>query len=104
MTNNNLFLSQSGSFDFRAVLLKIQDILSDKDRQRLHFLLGDDIPRYLRDDPSLSGTLRVLESLLEKAIISDQACDYLIDAFNKIRCHDAAKRLKSLFFLILTMI
>ncbi|CAF3084203.1 unnamed protein product, partial [Rotaria sp. Silwood2] len=81
----------SASFDFRAVLLKIQDLLSDNDRQRLHFLLGEDVPRHLRDDPSFTGTLRVLESLFEKAIINDQDCDYLIEAFEKIQCHDAAK-------------
>ena len=91
-------------FDFRALLLKIQDLLSENDRHRLHFLLGEDVPKYLRDDPSLNGTLHVLESLFEKAIISDQDCDYLIEAFNKIHCHDAAKRLKGLFLLILIMI
>ncbi|CAF1366997.1 unnamed protein product [Rotaria sordida] len=84
----------SGEFDFRALLLKIQDLLSDNDRHRFLFLLGEDVPRYLRDDPSLSGTLRVLESLLEKAIISDQDCDYLIKVFKKIHCNDAAKRLQ----------
>jgi hypothetical protein len=91
-------------FDFRALLLKIQDLLSDDDRHRLHFLLGEDVPRYLRDDLSLSGTLRLLDSLFEKAFISDQDCDYLIEAFNKIHCHDAARRLESLFFLFLIMI
>jgi hypothetical protein len=93
----------SASLDFRAVLIKIQDLLSDKDRERLHFLLGDDIPRCLRDDSSMGGALRVLESLLEKAIISNQDCDYLIEAFMNIHCRDAAKRLKGLFLLILTL-
>jgi hypothetical protein len=94
----------NSQFDFRALLLKIQDLLSDNDRHRLHFLLGEDVPRYLRDDLSLSGTLRLLDSLLEKAFISDQDCNYLIEAFNKIHCHDAASRLQSLFFLFLIMI
>ena len=79
----------NAQFDFRALLLKIQDLLSDNDRHRLHFLLGEDVPRYLRDDLSLSGTLHLLDSLLEKAFISDQDCDYLIEAFNKIHCDDA---------------
>ena len=81
-------------FGFRALLLKIQDLLSDNDRQRLHFLLGEDVPRYLRDDVSLNGTLNLLDSLLEKTFISDQDCDYLVEAFTKIHCHDAAKRLQ----------
>ncbi|CAF1639663.1 unnamed protein product [Adineta ricciae] len=84
----------SGQFDFRALLIKVQDLLSDGDRVRLHFLLGDDIPRNLRDNPSLSGTLSVLESLFDKDIISEQDCDYLIEAFKKIHCYDAAKRLQ----------
>ena len=88
-------------FDFRALLLKIQDLLSDSDRQRFHFLLGEDVPRYLRDDPSLGGTLRVLQSLFDKDIINDQECDYLIDAFGKISCRDAARRLQGLLVLIL---
>lgn len=88
-------------FDFRALLLKVQDLLSDSDRERFHFLLGEDIPRYMQDDPSLGGTLRVLQSLFDKAIISDQDCDYLIEAFRKISCDDAAKRLQGLLILIL---
>lgn len=84
----------SGQFQFRELLLKIQDLLSDHDRQRLHFLLGDDVPRHLRDDPSLGGTLSVLQSLFDKDIINDQDCDYLITALTKIRCLDAARRLQ----------
>jgi hypothetical protein len=94
----------NGQFDFRGVLLKIQELLSDEDRYRLHFLLGKDVPRYLRDDLSLSGTLRVLDSLFEKAFISDQDCDYLIQAFSEIRCEDAKRRLQGSFFLFLIMI
>jgi hypothetical protein len=85
-------------FDFRGELLKIQDLLSDNNRHRLHFVLGEDVPRYLRDDLSLSGTLRLLDSLVEKAFISDEDCHYLIEAFNKIHCRDAVKRLQGLFF------
>jgi hypothetical protein len=87
----------NGQFEFRAVLLKIQDFLSQSDRSRFNFLLGEDVPRNLRDDPSLCGALRVLESLLDRAIINDQDCTYLIKAFKQIQCHDAAKRLQGLF-------
>jgi hypothetical protein len=91
-------------FDFRALLLRIQELLSDNDRHRLHFLLGEDVPRYLRDDLSLGGTLRLLDSLFEKTFISDQDCDYLIEAFKKIQCYDAAKRLQGSVFIFLKMI
>ena len=89
----------NSQFDFRALLLKVQDLLSNDDRHRLHFLLGEDVPRYLRDDLSLSGTLRLLDSLLDKTFISDRDCDYLIEAFKKIHCLDAARRLEGSFFL-----
>ena len=89
--------------DFRALLLKIQDVLSDTDRHRLHFLLGEDVPRCLRDDVSLSGTLRLLDALFERTFISDRDCDYLIDAFTKIQCLDAAQRLRGSFILFLSL-
>lgn len=40
---------------FRAIILKIQNRLSEDDRLRLHFFLGDDVPRIIRDDLSLRG-------------------------------------------------
>ena len=87
----------TGHFEFRELLLKIHDLLSNNDREGLHFLLGDDVPRNLRDDLSLGGTLRVLQALFDKAIINEQDCIYLIEALEKIRCFDASKRLKGLF-------
>ena len=84
----------NAQLDFRALLLRVQDLLSDSDRHRLHFLLGEDVPRCLRDDVTLNGTLRLLDSLLEKTFISDGDCEYLIDAFKKIHCLDAARRLQ----------
>jgi hypothetical protein len=87
-------------FDFRVLLLKLQDCLSDSDRRRLHFIVGDTIPRQLRDDPTLGGTLSLLESLFDQAKISEQDFDYLIHAFNEIHCYEAVKRLKGLFNLL----
>ncbi|CAF4599445.1 unnamed protein product [Rotaria sp. Silwood1] len=81
-------------FDFRVLLLKLQDYLSDNDRRRLHFIVGDTIPRHLRDDPTLGGTLSLLESLFDQAKISEQDFDYLIRAFNEIHCYKAVERLK----------
>ncbi|CAF0797992.1 unnamed protein product [Rotaria sordida] len=81
-------------FDFRALLLKLQDCLSDNDRRRLHFIVGDTIPRRLRDNPTLGGTLDLLESLFDQAKISEQDFDYLIHTFNEIHCYQAVQRLK----------
>ena len=84
-------------FDFRALLLRLQDCLSDNDRRRLHFIVGDTIPRHLRDNPTLDGTLSLLESLFDQSKISEQDFDYLIRAFHQIHCYKAVKRLKGLF-------
>ncbi|CAF1599412.1 unnamed protein product [Adineta ricciae] len=81
-------------FDFRALLVKLQDCLSDNDRRRLHFIVGDTIPRQLRDDPSLGGTLNLLETLFDQAKINEQDFNYLIQVFQEIQCHEAVKRLK----------
>ena len=88
-------------FDFRALLIKLQDCLTDNDRRRLHFIVGDTIPRYLRDDPSLSGTLSLLESLFDQAKISEQDFDYLIYAFNEIHCYEGVKRLRGIISFLL---
>ena len=50
----------------RGILLNLQDRLSDDDRKRLHFFLADDVPRRIRDDQSLGGTLSLLESLFDQ--------------------------------------
>ena len=87
----------NGQSEFRALLFRIQDLLSEGDRSRLRSLLGEDVPRNLHEDPSFSGAVRVLESLFDRAIITDQDCTYLINAFTQIDCYDAAKRLQGLF-------
>ena len=83
-------------FDFRALLVKIQDLLSDNDRHRLHCLLGEDVTQHLRDDSSLNGRLYLVDSLLKNRFISDPDCDDLIDAFKTLQCVDAAKRLQGM--------
>jgi hypothetical protein len=77
----------------RAILLKLQDRLSDNDRQRLHFFLGDDIPRRIRDNPTLTGTLSLMECLFDQDKISDRDFTFLINAFTEIQCVDAVKLL-----------
>jgi hypothetical protein len=84
-------------FDFRALLVKLQDCLSDNDRRRLHFLVGDMIPRQIRDDPTLGGTLHLLESLFDQGRINAKDFGYLIRAFREIGCHAAVQRLKGSF-------
>jgi hypothetical protein len=78
----------------RAILLNLQDRLSDNDRKRLHFFLGNDVPRRIRDDPSLSGTLCLMESLFDQDKINDEDFTFLINAFDEIQCLDAVNLLR----------
>lgn len=94
MANNGPPFKMDRKFDFRALLIRIQDQLSDNDRRRFHFLIGDIIPRHQRDDCTLAGTLTLLESLFDRAIISEDYLDFLIRVFHHIQCHDAVKRLQ----------
>jgi hypothetical protein len=84
-------------FDFKALLLKIQDRLSKEDRQRIHFLLSDILPRRQCEDVTLGGTLTLLESLFDHELISEDYVDFLIRIFREIQYHDAVKRLQGLF-------
>lgn len=79
---------------FRGLLIKLQDELSETDRHRLHFLFGSIIPRRLRDDPSIAGTLNLLEVLFDRGLINDYDFDSLIQAFVEIQRYDIVKRLK----------
>ena len=82
------------AYRLRAILLKLQDRLSNDDRKRLHFYLGHDVPRRIRDDPSLGGTLSLMESLFDQDKINEKDFTFLIDAFDEIQCLDAVKLLK----------
>ena len=87
------------TFDFRALLIQIQNRLSQDDRRRFHFLIGDVIPRHQRDDCTLGGTLTLLESLFDRALISEDYLEFLIRVFNEIQCYDAVNRLKGFCFI-----
>ena len=76
-------------FDFRVVLIKIQDSLSDCDRKQLHFLFSNDIPRRLQSDGSLETSLEVLQTLCDRLKISSDNVDYLIKGLKAIRLQQA---------------
>ncbi|CAF1445667.1 unnamed protein product, partial [Adineta ricciae] len=82
------------SHRLRAIILKLQDRLSDDDRKRLHFYLGNDVPRRIRDDPTLGGTLSLMESLFDQDKINENDITFLINAFDEIQCIDAVKLLR----------
>ncbi|CAF3840853.1 unnamed protein product [Adineta steineri] len=78
----------------RAMILKLQDRLSNDDRKRLHFYLGNDVPRRIRDDPTLSGTLSLMDSLFDQDKVNEKDFSFLINAFDEIQCIDAVKLLR----------
>ncbi|CAF2052185.1 unnamed protein product [Rotaria magnacalcarata] len=84
----------------RAILLKLQDRLTDDDRKRLHFFFGNDVPRRIRDDPSLGGTLSLMEFLFDQDKINEEDFTFLINAFEAIQCVDAAKLLRGFILLL----
>ena len=78
----------------RAIMLKLQDRLTNDDRKRLHFYLGNDVPRRIRDDPSLGGTFSLIDSLFDQDKINENDFTFLINAFDEIQCLDAVKLLQ----------
>ena len=89
-----IHMSVADAHDLRGILVRLQDHLTSDDRRRLHFFLGDDIPRRIRDDPTLSGTLSLMESLFDQDKINGEDFTFLIDAFDAIQCRDAANILR----------
>lgn len=81
-------------FQFRAVLLKIEDLLSSDDRMKLHFLFGENIPRVLRENGSLEESIRVLQTLFERMKISSENFEYLLAGLRAIQRFDCVKQLE----------
>lgn len=87
----------------RSTLLNIQDRLSNNDRQRLHFLLCDHLPRRIVDDTSHQGTLLCVESLLDQNKINERNLTFLTNALEAIGRLDLVRLLKGylpLFFVL----
>lgn len=97
-SNESAWIHGDPNCRLRAILVKLQDRLSDDDRKRLHFYLGDDIPRRIRDDPTLFGTLSLMQSLIDQNKINETDFTYLINAFQVIGCYDLAKILRGFHF------
>ena len=94
----SLFCLIMDNQQLRGILVKLESRLSDDDRERLHFFLGNDVPRKIRDDSSLRGTLRLMDSLFDQDKINEQDFTFLIHAFEQIQCLDAVNLLKGFIF------
>ena len=82
------------------ILLTIVDRLSDNDRQKLHLILGEHLPRRIADDTSYQGTLSLMKSLLDQNKINEKNLTLLINALETIHCSDLVKFLKGYFAVV----
>ncbi|CAF4196584.1 unnamed protein product [Rotaria sordida] len=80
--------------EFRSLLIKLFNQLTNNDRQALHFAVGNKVPRKDRDNCTPSGSLNLLDSLFDRNLITEQNFDYLINIFEQINCNDASEQLK----------
>jgi len=86
--------------EFRALLIKLFNQLSDIDRQAFHFSIGDKIPRKYRDNCTPYGSLQLLDSLFDQNLITEQNFDYLIYIFEQINCYNASTQLKGSYIIV----
>ncbi len=84
----------SDDFEFRIVLVQIQNLLSDRDRQQLHFLFAEDIPRRLQSNGSIENALEGLQTLFDRVKISRNDYNYLVRALEAIERPDCVQRLR----------
>jgi len=82
----------------RGIILKLQNRLSEDDRVRLHFFFGNYVPRTIRDDLTLRGTLNLMDYLFDQDKINDEDFTFLINAFDEIQCLDAVRLLRGNYF------
>lgn len=82
---------------FRLILTEVDEDLSDQDRKRLHFVIGNVIPKRLREHPTVADTVILWETLFERGKISSDDFQFLIDTFDGIGCHRAARKLRGIF-------
>ena len=80
------------------ILLKVQDCLSDNERERLHLCFANDVPLRIRDDPLLVDTLSLMHSLFGHDKINEEYVTVLIAALREIPCFDAVVFLENQSF------
>lgn len=67
--------------DFRMFLVKLSFKMSDEDRKIFVFLLGDDIPRSMKD----ALLVDIFDKLIDRGLISEEDGSYLEEKFKAAR-------------------
>ncbi|CAF1032799.1 unnamed protein product, partial [Adineta ricciae] len=75
--------------EFRALLLAIEDDLSDEERKKFVFLLADDVPRRIKDGPLVD----IFTELINRGHISKSHCGYLVKIFESMKLLTVAYRI-----------
>ncbi|UJR19915.1 hypothetical protein I4U23_023047 [Adineta vaga] len=78
----------------RSIIINLRHRLTDHDRKRLHFYVGNDVIRIIQDHPTLATTLNRIGSLIDQNRINNKELGYLINALDEIYCCDATKSLR----------
>ncbi|CAF0763877.1 unnamed protein product [Rotaria sordida] len=68
-------------FDFRELLISLDDDMSNEERKRFVFLLGDDIPKRKREDPLVD----IFTILIDRGRISPTNCNYLVEILERLK-------------------
>jgi hypothetical protein len=71
----------SSDKDFRVLLLEVEDEMSIEERKKFVFLLGDDVPRRMRDEP----LVEIFTILIDRGHISERNCSYLQKKFEQMK-------------------
>lgn len=82
----------------RNILLQISDRLSNDDRSKLCFQIGDDVPRRIRQEIEQNSRASmdiIWLELIDRGLISTTNVKYLIDRLRIIGRIDLAKRLEN---------
>lgn len=73
-------------FEFRKLLLEVADDMSNENRKKFVFLLGDDIPKRKQDEELFN----IFEILINVGRISETDCSYLVDVLKAAKLFTVA--------------
>jgi hypothetical protein len=86
--------------EFRVVLVKITDLMSPDELNKLRFLFYNKIKRGDYVGTTIDGAIDLFRQLLDRAIIDRRNLSNLISALDDVGCRPAAQLLRGISHLI----
>ncbi|CAF3773496.1 unnamed protein product [Rotaria socialis] len=77
--------------EFRRLLIDLDDEMSNDERKRFIFLLGNDIPKRKRDEPLVD----IFTILIDRGRISESNCNYLVELLERTKLTALAYKVAS---------